>query len=68
MVSFWRISFPFQEGGTSSLNFVPEICSLELDGNTNPDYLDVENMLSTPSVVEMTINNPHKNQKGKCDW
>ena len=68
MVSFWRINFPFQKGGTSSLNFVPEICSLELEENTNPDYLDVENMLSTPSVVEMTSNNPHKNQKGKCDW
>ena len=27
--------------------FFPGICSLALDGNTNPGYLDVENMLST---------------------
>ena len=68
MVSFWRINYPFQKGGTISLIFVSEICSLELDGNTNPDYLDVEDVLSTPSAVEMTSNNPHKNQKGKCEW
>ena len=47
MVRFWRINYPFQKGGISSLKFVPGICSLALDGNTNPGYLDAENMLHT---------------------
>ena len=66
MVSFWRIIYPRQTGGISSLKFVPGICSLALDGNTNPGYLDVENMLSTPSVVEMTSSNPHRIAKGNA--
>ena len=41
---------------------------MALDVNTNPGYLNVENMLSTPSVVEMTNSNSHKNRKKKCDW
>ena len=59
MVRFWRINYPFQKGGISSLKFVPGICSLALDGNTNPDYLDVENIVYT-SFVEMTNSNPHR--------
>ena len=66
MVSFWRINYPFQTGGISSLKFVLRICSLALDGNINPAYLDVENMLFTPSVVEMTNSNPHRIPKGNA--
>ena len=66
MVGFWHINYPFQTGGISSLKFVPGICSLALDGNTNPGYLDVENMLSTPSVVEMTNSNLHRITKGNA--
>ena len=47
MVRFWRINYPFQKGGISSLKFVPEISSLALDGNDNLGYLDIENMLFT---------------------
>ena len=47
MVRFWGINYPFQKGGISSLKLVPQIYSLALDENTNPDYLDVENILST---------------------
>ena len=50
MVSFWRVTYSF----ISLLKFVPRICSLALDGNTNPGYLDMETMLSTPLAVEMT--------------
>ena len=66
MVSFWRIIYARQTGGISSLKFIPGICSLALDGNTNPGYLDVENMLSTPSVVEMTNSNPHRIANGNA--
>ena len=54
MVSFWRVTYSFCKGGISLLKFVPRICSLALDGNTNPGYLDMETMLSTPLAVEMT--------------
>ena len=47
MVRFWRVNYPFQKGGISSLKFSPGICSLVLDGNTDPGCLDIENMLST---------------------
>ena len=66
MVGFWHINYPFQTGGISSLKFVPGICSFALDGNTNLSYLDVENMLSTPSVVEMTNSNLHRITKGNA--
>ena len=46
------------EGGISLWKFVPGIFSLTLGGNTNLAYWDVENVLSAPSVVEMT----------KSDW
>ena len=52
MVRFWRINYPFQKGGISSLKFVPGICSLALDGNTNPGYLDTENMLHTHRLLK----------------
>ena len=74
MVSFWHINYPFQIGGISSLKFVPEFkvacraCSVVVDVNTNPGYLIVENMLSSPLLVELTNSNSHKNLKGKCDW
>ena len=47
-----------------------EVCSrnLALGGNTNPGYLDVEKMLSTWSVVEMTRSKPQKNRGEKCEW
>ena len=54
MLSFWRVSYPLRKGGIFSLTFFPRICSFALDGNTNPSYLDVETMLSTPLAVEMT--------------
>ena len=69
-----RINDLFQKGGISLLKFVPRIqfecgvCSLAVDVNTNPGYLNVENMLPTPSVIEITSSNSHKNLKGKCDW
>ena len=65
-----RINDLFQKGGISLLKFVPRIqfecgvCSLAVDVNTNPGYLNVENM----SVVEIANSNSHKNRKGKCDW
>ena len=57
----------------SLLKFFPEfefecgVFSLIVDVNTNPNYLNVEKMLPTPSVVEITNSNSHKNRKGKCD-
>ena len=69
-----RINDLFQKGGISLLKFVPRIqfecgvCSLAVDVNTNPGYLKVENMFPTPSVVETTNSNSHKNRKGECDW
>ena len=60
MVSFCGINYPFQTGGISSLEFVPGICSLALDRNINPSYLDVENMLSSSSAVEMTNSSPYR--------
>ena len=68
------INYPFQKGGISLLKFVPGIqfecgvCSLVVDVNTNPGYLNVENMLPTPLVVEIRNSNSHKNRTGKCDW
>ena len=41
-------------------------CSLAVDVNTNPGYLNVENMLPTPSVVEITNSNSHKNRNGNA--
>ena len=35
------------------------VCSFSVDANTNPGYLNVENMLPTPSVVEITHSNSH---------
>ena len=67
MVSFWRVYYLFKKGGIFSLRFVPGICSLALGGNTNPGYLDVENILSTPSVVEMTKKQTTQDRKGKSD-
>ena len=45
-------NYPFQKDGISSLKFVPGICSMALDGNTNPGYLDVKNILSTHRSLE----------------
>ena len=66
MVSFWRVNYPRQMRCIFSLKFVPGICSLALDENTNLAYLDVENMFSTPSIVKMTNINPHRIAKGNA--
>ena len=50
MVSFWRVNYPFREW-----YLFAEVCSRNLQfGNswTNPGYLDVETILSTPLAVE----------------
>ena len=57
------VNYLFQKGGISSLKFLPRSCSFALGGNTNPGYLDVENMLPTPSVAEMTKSKTQKPQR-----
>ena len=54
MVSFYRVNYPFRKSDISSLKFVLGIGGLALGNNTNPGYLDVETMLSTPLAVETT--------------